>query len=135
MINKYEAMVVYNSDLSDDQLKAEISKIETTVRAHQGNVTNVDTWGKRPLAYKINNKDFGIYVLILLEGDNTMITDLQRQLKINEQALRHIFVTKDKFAPDFTARARENMMPSQQIYEDDFVADLVADAEIEPAAL
>lgn len=105
---KYEAVFVFLSDLNDDAIKAELGKIESTIKNHDGVVSTVDVWGRRQLAYQINKKEFGIYVLMIFEGDNKLTADLDRQLRINENVLRHLIVRKDKHAPDASARLKED---------------------------
>jgi small subunit ribosomal protein S6 len=105
--NRYEAVIIFDSDLSDDGVKAELSKVENLVKAHAGSVERSDLWGRRRLAYKIRKKEYGIYVVLVIAGDNTLVSDLDRQLKINEQVLRHLVVIKDQYAPDFSSRLEE----------------------------
>jgi len=104
---RYEAVIVYDSDLTDDAVKSELAKVESLVKAHAGSVERTDLWGRRRLAYKISKKEYGIYVVLVISGDNKLVSDLDRQLKINETVLRHLMVVKDKFAPDYSSRLEE----------------------------
>ena len=106
-ITRYEFVVILLSDLSDDAVKAEIGKIEAITKAHAGSIVSSDVWGRRQLAYKINKREYGIYVLLVVEGDYVLASDLDRQLKINESVLRHLIVKKDKHAPDASPRLKE----------------------------
>ena len=106
MLNEYEAVVVFEPDTDDAGAKAQVGKIEGTVSAHGGEIIKRDFWGRRPLAYPIRKKNYGIYVLLNFSGDSGLVADLNRQLRINDAVLRSIVVTKDKFAPDFNPRTR-----------------------------
>lgn len=106
-IRPYELVIVYDSDLNEDQVKEELKKVEETISAHQGKINKTDLWGRRQLAYEINKKGYGFYVVLVVEGDSSMIADLERQLKINEQVLRCLAVKKDQFAPDLSEKLKE----------------------------
>ncbi len=104
----YEMTVIFDADLDDAGVEEQIAKITTTVESHSGAVIKKDNWGRRPLAYLMNKKSHGIYVLFILSGDNTLVSDIRRQLKINDAVLRVLIVKKDKFAPDLQADPRED---------------------------
>jgi small subunit ribosomal protein S6 len=101
MTNRYEAVIVYDSSLDEQALNAQIQKVEKLIKDHGGAIEQQEIWGRRQLAFKIKKKDSGLYVLLVFNGDTTTISDMERQLKINESVLRHLLVLKDKFAPDF----------------------------------
>ncbi|HQH28427.1 MAG TPA: 30S ribosomal protein S6, partial [Oligoflexia bacterium] len=112
MLKKYEVVVVLDTDLDDEGVKQQMEKIEATVAAHSGAVEVRDVWGRKQLAYPIKKKQSGIFVLLVVTGDNRLVSDLKRQLRINDAVLRSFIVRKDKFAPDFAERARsDNMAP------------------------
>jgi len=102
--NKYEVVIIFNPDLNDTDVTEQIGKIEGIIKAHQGAVLKQDVWGRRQLAYRLKKKEHGYYVLLIITGDNQLVADLDRQLRINEKVLRHLIVKKDKYAPDSTPR-------------------------------
>lgn len=109
---RYETVIIFNSDLDEDAVNDQLTKVEGTIAAHSGAVESKVIWGRRELAYKISKKTHGVYVVLVFNGDRTVVTDLDRQLKINESVLRHIIVDKDKFAPDWTpGRKLEDTLP------------------------
>jgi small subunit ribosomal protein S6 len=103
----YEMTVIFDADLDDAGIEEQIAKITTTVENHSGAVIKTDNWGRRPLSYLMDKKTHGIYVLLTLSGDNTLVADIRRQLKINDLVRRVLIVKKDKFAPDLQADPRE----------------------------
>jgi len=103
---RYETVIIYNSDLDEQGLNAQIEKVEALVAQHGGTVEKKDIWGRRELAYKISKKSHGSYVVLVFSGDKDVVATLDRQLKINESVLRHIIVDKDKFAPDWVPGRR-----------------------------
>ena len=107
MSRKYEQVVVFDSGLSDAELETELGKIAQVAIAHSGKIEKRDIWGRRQLAYPMRKKTHGIYVVLVLSGDASMVADLRRQLKINDKVLRSLVVDKDQYAPDFRDELRE----------------------------
>lgn len=108
---QYESVIIYLSDLDEKGVDSQIEKVEAMIASHTGTVDQKEIWGRRELAYKISKKSHGIYVLLVFTGDNSLVADLDRQLKINESVLRHMIVKKDEFAPDWTpGRRHEDSM-------------------------
>jgi len=110
-INSYQAVVVFDPNLTDEAVQSEIAKINTTCTKENGGVKKSDIWGRRRLAYRINKKEFGIYSVLELEGGSPLVSILDRQLKINDAVMRHLIVVKDEYAPDFTERLVESELP------------------------
>ncbi len=106
-MQSYECVIVFSTDLAEEAIGGEIKKVESIVANHKGTVTKTDLWGRKPLAYKIRKKDYGFYVVLVLEAEGTMVADLDRQLRINDTVLRHLIVAKDKYSPDLSQRLRD----------------------------
>ena len=107
MATRYEAVVVFDPNLSDAEITDQIEKISTIVQSHGGAVERKDIWGRRELSYKIQKRGFGIYAVLVFPGENTLVTDLRRQLKINDAVMRSLIVHKDQYAPDMVYRPNE----------------------------
>jgi len=117
--NKYENVVVFSPDLDEAGIDAQIEKINGIVQAHGGTILKNDKWGRRELAYKIAKKNHGFYVVLVIDGDNSMVADLERQYHINESVLRYLIVLKDKDAPDFSRTLLEENAKRLQSLVDD----------------
>jgi small subunit ribosomal protein S6 len=96
----YETVIVYDASLDEAMINKELAKIEDLIGAHGGVIKKKAVAGRKKLAYKINNKEFGVYVLLVHSGDSKIGADLERQFQINTAVLRHLVVKKDKYAPD-----------------------------------
>ena len=105
MVHNYEAVIAFSADLDEAGIRAQVEKIEAIIRAHGGTLERQDTWGRRQFGFRIAKKTSGVYTLFIFSGDNTLVADLDRQLRINESVLRHMIVVKDKHAPDLVAGA------------------------------
>ena len=72
-----------------------MKRIDTTIAEGNGKVDNVDEWGKRKLAYEINNLTEGDYTLINFHADPTQIAELDRVMRISDPVVRHMIVRRD----------------------------------------
>ena len=93
MIN-YEVMFIIDPMLDDEKKDAAVERVKNVIAA-EGEVGNVDVWGLRKLAYPIQKKNEGYYVVIDFKAEPTLPAELDRRLKISEDFMRHIIVNKD----------------------------------------
>ena len=94
MIN-YEVMFILDPALEDDKKEAAIEAVKEIISS-EGEVGNTDVWGMRKLAYPIQKKNEGYYVVIEFKGEPTLPKELDRRLKISDNVMRHIIVNKDE---------------------------------------
>ena len=92
-MNRYELTYIIDTALEDSARKALIEKVSALIAANDGEVEKVDeTWGKRRLAYAINYKTEGWYVLVTFKGPAELPRELERNLEINESVLRYLVI-------------------------------------------
>ena len=84
----YEVMVILDPSLDERTVAPSLDTYLNVVRQDGGEVTNVDVWGKRRLAYEINKNPEGIYAVIDLKAEPATVKELDRQLGLNESVLR-----------------------------------------------
>ena len=94
MIN-YEVMFILDPALEDYKKEAAIEAVKEIISS-EGEVGNTDVWGMRKLAYPIQKKNEGYYVVIEFKGEPTLPKELDRRLKISDNVMRHIIVNKDE---------------------------------------
>lgn len=107
MNKRYELVAIFDPALTDTEVSDQVEKISTIIKSHDGEIEKNDLWGRRELAYEINRKTHGIYVVLVFNGKSTVVTDLKRQLRINESVMRSLIVKKDQYAPDLQKSAFE----------------------------
>jgi len=90
----YELVVLLHPDLEID-VEAPIAKVERLVEAAGGRVIKRDNWGKKRLAYRIKKQDFAIYVYFEIELEGAKVRELEDQILITEEILRHILVVHE----------------------------------------
>lgn len=94
-MNKYECVVVLDGQLEAEAVKPVIDRIGEIITANSGVIDSVDEWGKKHLAYPINDLTEGYYVLFNFEAAPELPVELERNLKIAEEVLRFITVRKE----------------------------------------
>ena len=87
---KYELMVIYDPFLEEADQGALIEKTQEQIKRRGGALSNVDTWGKRRLAYPIAKKHEGFYTLFSFEGaeSGAALYELERSLRLDEKVMR-----------------------------------------------
>ena len=123
----YETVIVYDAALDESAINKELSKVEEIIKAHDGVIKKKAIAGRKKLAYPINHKEFGVYVLLVHDGDNKIGADLERQFQINEAVLRHLVVKKDKYAPDGDLVLEEGAIEIEEVA--DLIDDIVDEDE------
>lgn len=84
----YELMVILDPNLDERTVAPSLDSFLNVVRSEGGKVDNVDIWGKRRLAYEIAKHSEGIYAVIDINAEAKTVSELDRQLKLNESVLR-----------------------------------------------
>lgn len=90
-MKKYETLFVLNPTLDEEGIKANIERIKGVIE-QGGTVSNIDEWGKRRLAYEINDMTEGYYVLINFEANSELPKELDRIFRITDAVLRHLII-------------------------------------------
>lgn len=88
-MRKYEAMAIMRPDLSDADLQKLIDRFKTVIEDQGGTVESAAKWEKRKLAYEINDYKEGNYVLFNFEAEANAPAELGRQMRINDDVIRH----------------------------------------------
>ena len=90
---KYEAMMVFSVANGEEATNALVEKFKALI-AENGTIENVDDWGKRRLAYLIDDEAEGYYVIVTFESAPTFPAELDRVAKITDGALRLMVTAK-----------------------------------------
>ena len=84
----YEVMIILDPDLEEKTIQPSLEAFLNVIRSDGGTVNNVDIWGRRRMAYEINHKGEGIYVVLDLTASPAAVAELDRQLNLNEAIMR-----------------------------------------------
>ena len=94
-MNKYELAVVVNAKIEDDARAAVIEKVQAYITRFGGQVSDVDEWGKRRLAYEIQKMREGYYYFIHFEAEATAPAEIESRLRIMDNVLRFLCVRQE----------------------------------------
>ena len=94
-MNKYELALVVNAKIEDDARVATVEKAKEYVTKFGGNITNVEEWGKKKLAYEIQHMKEGFYYFIQFDAEPTVPGELEQVVRIMDNVLRYLCVRQE----------------------------------------
>ena len=94
-MEKYELTLVLDADLDSEDQKKLIAKIKKTIEDNKGKIKSEEEWGKKELAYPINKKKNGVYLLLDLESSKEDLPKIDKKLKMEEGVLRYLILRKE----------------------------------------
>lgn len=92
----YEVMFIIEATASDEDVTRLSDGLRQIITDQGGTVTKHENMGRRTLAYPINRKNEGIYVLFEVEGTGREIAELERRMRVNDQIIRYLTVRVDE---------------------------------------
>ena len=94
-MKKYELALVLCAKIEDEERAAMLVKVQAMITTAGAEITNVDEWGKKQLAYEIQKMKEAYYYFIQFEGEATVPAELEEKLRIEESVLRFLCVKQD----------------------------------------
>ena len=98
-MNQYEVMYVIDAALEDGARAELIARFSELVKKNGGEIDRVDEWGKRRLAYAINYKTEGYYVLMYIKAPAELPKELERNFQISDKVLRSLIIRYEGEVP------------------------------------
>ena len=95
-MNKYELALVVNAKIEDEARAAVVEKAKGYITRYNGNITEVEEWGKKRLAYEIQKMREGYYYFIQFEGEATVPAEIESRVRIMENVVRYLCVRQDE---------------------------------------
>lgn len=95
IVNKYETIFIIDASLAEDQIAALSEKFRSMI-ANAGEIEVVEEWGKRRLAYPINDKNEGYYVLVRFSAPAEFPKELDRVYGITDGIMRTLIIKRDE---------------------------------------
>ncbi len=94
-MTNYEVMFIINPTLEEDKKNATVEKVQEIITAGGGEVSKVDVWGMRKLAYPIEKKEEGYYVVMEFQAGSELPKELSRRMRISDDIMRHQIINND----------------------------------------
>jgi small subunit ribosomal protein S6 len=95
-MRKYEIMYIIRPNIEDEAKKALIERFNSILTDNGAEIENVKEWGKRRLAYEINDFRDGYYMIVNVKAEAAAVQEFDRLAKINEDIIRHIVVKEEE---------------------------------------
>jgi len=125
-MNKYELVYIIDTAVEEEARKAVIDRYNGLIETLGGKVAKVEEWGKRRLAYAINYKTEGYYLLVEFEADASAPKEIERNLQIADSVIRYQIVKVEEKRSNVKPRAARPAAPAA---EEAPVAEPAAEAE------
>lgn len=94
-MTKYELALIVNAKIEDEVREAIVEKAKSYIARYNGNVTEVEEWGKKRLAYEIQKMREGFYYFIQFEAEPECPAEVESHMRIMDNVLRYLIVKKE----------------------------------------
>ena len=111
-MRRYETIVIVDPDLGEEQREGVFDKIRELIPQKGGLVVEFDEWGGRKLAYEIKKKQRGYYVRIDYCGGGDLVSEMERQFRIDDRVMKYMTILLDTEAD--MERIQEAMTQAEQ---------------------
>ena len=98
-MRSYEVMLAINPQLEEEELDSLLEKIKKIISKDKGEITDINKWGKRKLAYEIKDFTEAAYVVIRFDVNEKSIFELERVLKLEEKIIRYLLTLQQEEKP------------------------------------
>ena len=95
-MHKYELAVVVSAKLEEDGRAATVDKVKALIERFGGQITNVDDWGKKRLAYEIEKMNEAFYYFIQFDAEGTAPAEIENRIRIMDNVVRFLIVRTDE---------------------------------------
>ena len=106
MQKNYETVFILTPVLSEQQAKDTVEKFSSLITAQGGEIINLENMGLRQMAYPIQKKSNGYYVMIEFKSEPSFIKTLEVEYKRDERIIRFLTTALDKFAVEYNAKRK-----------------------------
>ena len=107
-MNQYETVFILTPVLSDNQMKETVNKFRGILTDNGAEIINEENWGLKKLAYPIEKKSTGFYILMEFKAQPEVIKILEVNFRRDEKVLRFLTIKMEKYAAEYAAKRRIN---------------------------
>ncbi len=105
-MNQYETVFILTPVLSDNQMKEAVEKFKGILSNNGAEIINEELWGLKKLAYPIDKKSTGFYVLLEFKAEPEVINNLEVNYRRDEKVIRYLTVKMEKYAIEYAEKRR-----------------------------
>lgn len=116
MIRQYEIVFIFDSALEEAEVNRRLERFYQALKSPETPepVTAIAHWGKRTLAYPINRKEVGYYVVVQVDARPDALAEFERLVKLDEGVLRHLIVVNEGLSPVTVPAGEEPAVPEEE---------------------
>jgi small subunit ribosomal protein S6 len=92
-MRNYENLIIFDPEVSEEDREKKIELAKSVIE-REGEILNIDRWGIKQLAYPINKKKTGYYVLMGFTTNEKLLPELGRELRLSKEVMRHFITHK-----------------------------------------
>ncbi|MCF8241153.1 MAG: 30S ribosomal protein S6 [Melioribacteraceae bacterium] len=124
MITKhYESVVIINAALEDDQVETTLSRIQEAIKTNGGEITDLEKWGRKRLAYPIQKSKSGYYAVYRYTATTDIVAKVERIFNLDETIIRFLTIALDKKALEYLQKQKEDAAKRAEEVSDTSVTD------------
>jgi len=105
-MNQYETVFILTPVLSEEQTKETVEKFKGLLKDAGADVFSEELWGLKKLAYPIEKKTTGFYVMLEYKAEPTVIKNFELQMRRDERVIRYMTVKNEKYAAQYAEKRR-----------------------------
>lgn len=95
-MSKYELAVIVSAKIEDDERAATLDKVKALVEKFGGQITNIDEWGKKRLAYEVQKMREAYYYFIQFDAETTAPAEIESRIRIMDHVIRFLCVKQNE---------------------------------------
>ncbi len=98
MLRKYEALLLLNPELANENRKEIVDGVVAIIEREGGKLDEIDDWGSRQLAYPVQNQSRGYYVRVVFDAPAPVVAELERNIRITDGIFKFVTVKLEDHA-------------------------------------
>lgn len=118
-MNTYETLFIVNSELEEGEIEKTIDIVQEVITAGGGTILKIDKWGRRQLAYEIQKKREGYYVILYFQAPPTLIAEMNRRYKLTDTIMRYLILQLRKDQVEEIVRSTESVESTEKPAQED----------------
>lgn len=128
-MREYELVYIFKSALAEDEVDRKLERFHAVLEDGESEITAVERWGKQQLSYPIRNETNGTYVVVQFAADPSLLAELERRLKLDEDLLRYLIVLNEGELPTKPSTRGEEDEDEEDEEDEESGGDRAADEE------
>jgi small subunit ribosomal protein S6 len=135
MKRKYEIVYIFDSTLEEPEVNERLDRFHELLKSPDNiePIAGIAHWGKRTLAYPINNKEVGYYVVAHFEADTKLLSEFERIIKLDDTVIRYLVVINEGLSVDRPDHTESPDDSTEEFESDGDDRDEVTDTPVQPA--